>query len=108
MTIFQSVRTFYSTIGICPTQSSENVSIDLKRAFFLFSSIPLTISLAGYFLFQASTTIEHTQTFYVFLFHVACILNYVISYLKLAKIFKFMDNVGETIQKSENNVENIT
>lgn len=101
MILFYSIRKFYTRIGVCPSESSGNILMDLKSAFFLFSTIPITISLAAYFLFEASTTIEHTQSFFIFLFHLSCILNYVISFTKFSEIFEFMENVEDFVQKSK-------
>lgn len=96
MKLFKSVRKFYETIGIYPLQS-----INYRNAFCLISQIPITISLAGYFLFKASTTIEHTQTFYILLFHIACSLNLVISFFKKREIFETMEKADELFQKSK-------
>lgn len=105
MKLLQSVRKFYATIGICPSQSSGGVLIHFKRAFFLIATMPISVSVAGYFLFKASTTRELTQTFYLFSYHVGCILNYVISLLKLSEIFEIMDKLEEISEKSKLNVE---
>lgn len=105
MKLCQTVRKFYATIGICPSPCSENVSTDLKRVFFLLATMPISVSLAGYFLFKASTTIERTQTFYLFLFQFVCILNYVISFLKSSEIVELMDKMEQLFDKSKFVVE---
>lgn len=96
MKIFKSARKFYEAIGICQSQS-----MNFRFAFVLFSQIPITVSLTGYFLFKASTIIEHTQTFYILSFHIASCLNLFISFYKRPEIFELMDKVNELFQKSK-------
>lgn len=102
MQLFQSVQMNLAILGICPSQSMQ-ISCGfngkmLKVAFFHGLSGILSCL---FFVYEAHTFREYTDSIYMTSATIMVILYFLILILKMAKLFEFIDDFEKVISDSE-------
>lgn len=98
---FQSVFSFYETMGIYTPQPDATSFFNLKIVLVLLSLILAFISTSVFFLFEADSIIEHIETFYAALTTLCCAALMLINRSKIEKLLLLKQIAEELIEKSE-------
>lgn len=100
--LFQFSQKFYKRIGIDPSQSNVNSkSINWKNLLVLFVLIHFCISSFAYFLFEAKSTGERANSFYMSATELICIIFFSINIHNIDEIRSLIDKFEAFIQKSK-------
>lgn len=101
--LFQRLKKFYHTNGLIidPSKSDQNCSFNAKNLFFLLILTISFVSVTSYFIFEAESAIERSQTFYSALAELACVFNFIFQFWKIANVLKLIDQFDRFIEKSE-------
>lgn len=94
---YQNIQKYYRAIGIIPLPADQKFPLNFRT---VAISIMLTLQLlssAAYFLYEAHSAIEKSDTFYVTSCCVAIKSAYLISVWKCAEIYKFIENFNAYI-----------
>lgn len=98
--LFQNVQRFYYWLGIYPPFFNRNHSMNRRNVYLLLGTAPMICSTAGFLIFdQNASAVDRVQTFYVFLTHIACVVNFLASFAKRASIFSYIEKFEKHIEK---------
>lgn len=101
MKLFRFVRNLLRTIGlIAPTNQTEQqrCSFTFKTTFILICMIELTISSILYFLFEAKTLDERSESFYTSLSDISCLIDFIVYILEVPKMVESIENMEKFIK----------
>ena len=102
MKLFHLTQKCYQTMGIYPTHPTQNPPINLRSLFFSIIMLLTASAAMASCLFQAShNAFEHAYTFYVSLTQFACMINFLISFWKMADTISFINDLDDFIQRSK-------
>lgn len=101
MALFQTVQKIYETMAIHPSRSQPNRfhSLNVKLQFFLLINIFILITASGFFVFKANTIQALSDSFYVSLTHVFCLIYITIKIWKVTAILQLIDQFELFIRK---------
>lgn len=101
MDLFKSVRKFYEIMGIHPPQPNQNRSFNLRNLFFLIPTVAVFFSSLCYFVFKPTSVLERTESVYIILTHLACTVNFIVSYRKIGTILFLIKKTNEFLDRSK-------
>lgn len=103
MEIYQIIKDLYRLVGIIPPVSSERHPFNRKNLLVLsiFSAIVLSENI--FFFFNAENFQEYIDSFYVVFTVDTAWWNYAAIVWEMSKIYEFIENLENTIKKSEKN-----
>lgn len=96
-----SVKQFYHTMGIYPKQPNHYYSINARNLFFSLSMTLISISTTAFFIFKAKSIGEHIETLYIATTQMTGLFIFLVSFWKMPKILKIIEDAEELIQKSK-------
>lgn len=110
MKIFQSVLEFHQITGLYPSKSDPNASIlNIRNSLFFLSMFPMLISTLGVTFFQNVSHFGYAETFYIFITCVSCMVNFLVSFLKLTDLHSFFERIEMLMDTSESiTIANLT
>lgn len=98
--LFQSVQSFCRTMGVYPSNKSENlISLLLKRVFFGFSTIITFSALVAFFLIDAETVDEYTNAFHGSISELCQVIHFQIVALQMSNVLKLIEHFEVFIEK---------
>lgn len=98
--LFRNVQEFYHWMGIYSPSFNQNHSINRRIILLLLSMAPIICSTAGFLIFSNNASaVDRAQIFYVCLTHIACTVNFLISFGKKRNIFLYIEKLEEYIEK---------
>lgn len=104
LNIFQSTIKYYQTLGIYPSQSNQNYSINIKSIFILSSMIGLFCSTSTFFLFNAENIVEFSDAFKAFYISssvISFMTCFLVNIFNIRDILEFIKKYEKFLQKSE-------
>lgn len=99
--LFQSVQQFYQTMGMYSSQSSQLLSPNVRKAFFLISITAITVSIGWFAVFEASTIQEYGMSFYGVFSDLYALLDLIITTWQMTNILKLIELFEIFIEKSK-------
>lgn len=92
-------RRIYTPFGMLGIHSAQGHSIGAKSVMVLLLLGQYILSTAAYFLFEAKTIEEYSESFYILT--TAALILFIVSVMifKKVNIFQFIDDLREIIQK---------
>lgn len=103
MKFFQLVQKFYQTMGIYPSsprRQRNRPPFNLRNLFFSLSLLIFFVLSTGYFLLEAQSIIEMSQSFYVAIAELTCLIHFSITFWKIIKMIELIDTIDKFIEKS--------
>lgn len=101
MKLFHFVRKYYQSVGIYPTDLNPNGGFNMRNFRLLLMMSALFASTISSFVFQSTTIMEYAESFYIFSTVLASVINFWATIWKAEKIFTFIDELEEFMQKSK-------
>lgn len=101
MKLFQSLQTFYHSLGIHPSQSEKRPSFNFHNLFIPANFLVFFIFQIAFFLLKAETIVERSETFYSSLTIFGCNVIFIINFWKMPHIVQLIGNFEKFIEKSE-------
>lgn len=101
MIIFGSIRLYWKKLGIKPSISNQNSSINVKNSMILFLFILSAISSSAFLLLNEKTPMEFENAFIDVSSMFTVVFIMAICIWKVNTIFQFMTNFEQVIRESE-------
>lgn len=103
MALFQAVQKIYKTMAIHPSSSQpyQFCSLNVKLQIFLIIITQTLIASTAFFLFKANTIQSLSDSFYVSLTHVFCLIYIAIKIWKVTDILQLINQYETFIQLSK-------
>lgn len=99
MKLFQSVQSFYCTMGVYPPEPNQRLSFRLKRIFFPLSSFITFLALVAFFFFEAQTVEQYASAFHGSITELVILADFHIIAWQMPNILKLIENFERFIEK---------
>lgn len=100
MRLFQNVRTHFETMGIYSVQTNQAQPFNSKISLILLYFLITLISTTACVVFKASAVFEYAIGFYFCNSRLTALAVYLIIWLQMPNIIKFIGNCEQFIEKS--------
>ena len=102
MKVLKIFQRNFPMLGICPrSESSEKNSLNSKNKFVLFASIDGIISCCVHLAYIADSFEDYTNSIYSISATLTCTICYASMIWKMPTLFRFIDELEQTLDKSE-------
>lgn len=101
MKLFQIIRKKFAVLGISPANSIQKYPLNPKLVlvYFIYGA---TWSSSALFLYRKANTFEeYTNNIYVTSATAMIIITYTVVVTKMSKFFTYINNYGQTVERSE-------
>lgn len=101
MDLFQSIRKFWQTMGIKPSDPNQVHPFNARNLFFISSLIMICISTTAFLIFRAETLLEYGSCLYWSLSEHVMLVNILIDIWRIPIIFKMIEACERFIEMSK-------
>lgn len=98
--LFGAVQRNFKALGIyAPSQPNQICSLNRKNGFYISAVAGMSISVAGYFFFEANSAYEYSVSFYMMITFIANAAYVTVFFHNMRSFLKLIKNYEEFIDK---------
>lgn len=101
MELFHFLQKIYKATGTYPLKINQSCSLNIRNLFYSISLILFFISTTAFLIFDASTVIELTETYFISLTILAVTANFFVHFWKTVNALDLIAKFEEFIKKSK-------